>query len=173
MMARSGLRAKRVWGVPSLLNYHFCKRTKFWLLALLLIGVFSSQAQANLAAVLRVTFPGVEIRRANTERWIELQEDAIAPLGIGDTLRTDESGRAYLTFADDIELLVMPLSTYEITQFEMTDGVLMLHATLDGHAIGRTLDTDEILEYVLDIGRFSVHDPQAQLRFGAISKVRT
>jgi len=66
------------------------------------------------AATLRIIYPGVEVRLANTERWIELPGGAQTALGEGDTVRTDLNGRALLAFDTGGRALILPATVYLI-----------------------------------------------------------
>lgn len=86
------------------------------LFALILLSLsFTPQPQA---AAVRVAQPGVEIRLYNTEQWIALPENAVTPLAMGDQLRTDGSGRAYITFGEQAEVILLSDSIFLLTEFE-------------------------------------------------------
>lgn len=107
----------------------------------LLMGAFSVHAQ-SYAAVLTITRSGVEVRRANTEAWLPLPVNSESPFGAGDMLRTNETGRALLTFLDEIEVLILPESSYELLDFGEA-----LSARIAGYAVQRgTLDSAYRLE---------------------------
>lgn len=73
-------------------------------------------AQSDLAAVLEVVSAGVEVQRVNTEQWIPVSVEAI--VGVGDVIRTNESGQARITFfSDGIETTIEPDSEYRIDVF--------------------------------------------------------
>ncbi len=117
------------------------------------------KAQDDYAAVLTVMRSTVEIRRVNTEQWISLPENATTPFGVGDALRTDHWGRAYLTFLDEIELLILTESTYGITAFiRAEDGSVQLNTWLEGQAIQRSPAEGEI-RYELGAGRVNITRP--------------
>jgi len=61
------------------------------------------QAKADLpnrVGQLNVDFPGVEIRRTNTDTWIPIKVESI--VGVGDGIRTKSSGRATIRFFDGL-----------------------------------------------------------------------
>lgn len=95
-----------------------------WLL--MLAGPGQAQTpppKQDLAAVLTVSQAGVELRRADTETWIGLREESVMPLGPGDSLRTDLTGRAYLNIrGGEIEHLLLPNSQYDLLQLEQEEG---------------------------------------------------
>lgn len=76
------------------------------------------------AAVLTVVREGVEIQRANTEAWLPLPQGAEAPFGAGDTLRTNEDGRARLALLNYMDIYILPLSTYQLTDATLSSGGL-------------------------------------------------
>lgn len=101
-------------------------RTKFCFL--LLIAVFSvmsfplaaQDASDELAATLEVLYAGVEVLRANTVNWITVKVEAI--VGVGDTIRTDATGRTRITFfADGTDTELLPNTEYRIVRFEGDD----------------------------------------------------
>ena len=63
------------------------------LILLLLPQVASAQAPQEMAAVLTVVHGEVMLRRANTEEWLPLPAGASGPIGRGDEVRTDATGR--------------------------------------------------------------------------------
>jgi hypothetical protein len=85
------------------------------LLAGVLVWVRAQDTQ--LAATMEVLEAGVEVRRANTEQWIAVQVEAI--VGVGDYIRTNETGQARITFfADGTDTDLLPNTEYTINQFE-------------------------------------------------------
>jgi len=119
------------------------KRTIPVLILLIFSTVLPVQAsitsQDELAAVLRVIYPGVELRRMGTEAWIRLRQGAEMPIGAHDMLRTDERGRALIWFADGVEMLLLPLTEQEITRFEPDGASFSLISAL---ATGRVIVTN-------------------------------
>ncbi len=89
------------------------------------------------AAVLQVNAPGVEVRRVNTENFLPVQVEAI--VGVGDTIRTDESGQATIIFfADGTETDLLPDTEYRIQRFEADDSGFNLSVeVLAGQTIQR------------------------------------
>jgi len=81
----------------------------------------SVHAQQPIAAVVQITFAGVQLQRANTQDWLPLPVGAQAPFGIGDTLRTDKTGRALITFTDAAETLLMPETDFRLDAFDQND----------------------------------------------------
>jgi hypothetical protein len=85
---------------------------------LMITGMSLARAQsAKLAATIEVLDAGVELLRVDTANWIMLTGGSIT--GVGDTIRTDETGRARITFfsnGTDVEL--EPGTTYRINDFE-------------------------------------------------------
>ena len=88
----------------------------------------------QLAATLEVLEPGVEVLRIDTVNWINVNVEGI--VGVGDTIRTDDTGRARITFfADGTDTEILPNSEYRITQFEGDDESFTLIAEV---VIGQT-----------------------------------
>jgi hypothetical protein len=90
------------------------KAIAVFMLCFCLTVPYVSSGQEQLAMVLQVTHIGVELRRANTNAWLPLREGAEAPFGTGDTLRTTDTGRAYLTVPNTLELLILPSSVFTL-----------------------------------------------------------
>jgi hypothetical protein len=121
-------------------------------------------AQNRYAAVLTVTYPGVELRRVNTEKWLTLPLDSQSPFGAGDVVRTDNRGRAYITFLDTAaETLLLPRTSYELRTFGAADGEpLALTVRLQGRAIQRIAADSAIKHYELETDRFVITQPALQ-----------
>lgn len=84
----------------------------------LIIGFSSSElrAQGELAATLEVLAEGVEVQRVNTVNWIGVKVEAI--VGVGDTIRTNATGRARITFfKNGAETDLLPNTEYQINRF--------------------------------------------------------
>lgn len=78
------------------------------------------QAQDELAATLEVLDGTVTVQRVGTSTPIEVSIEAI--VGVGDVIRTDETGRARITFfADGTDTELLPNTEYSIEQFEGDD----------------------------------------------------
>ncbi|MBL8166227.1 MAG: SH3 domain-containing protein [Anaerolineae bacterium] len=75
---------------------------------------YISHGQDQLAAVLQVTHAGVELQRANTVEWLPLRKGSESPVGTGDTLRTTDTGRAYLTVDGKLDLLILPTTIFTL-----------------------------------------------------------
>jgi len=94
-------------------------------LLLLILAVMCLQtpvnAQQPVAAVVQITYDGVQLQRANTQDWLSLPVGAQAPFGIGDTLRTDKTGRALINYAGAAETLLLPGGDYQLQAFDQTD----------------------------------------------------
>src|SRR5688572_17836454 len=92
---------------------------RFWIvgcLLSLLIAVFPTFAQSDLAATMEVLSPGVEVMRAGTANWIAVRVEAI--VGVGDHIRTDATGEARITyFADGVDTTILPNTEYAINTF--------------------------------------------------------
>lgn len=115
----------------------------FVILFIIPIGL---RAQSNeLAATLEVLESGVEVQRVNTANWIAVNIEAI--VGVGDIIRTDETGRARITFfADGVDTDLLPNTEYRIEEFEGDDDSFTLSVeVLFGQTtqrIGRILDAN-------------------------------
>lgn len=101
------------------------------------------QSQSDRAAILEVLSPGVEILRAGTDNWLAISVESV--VGIGDIVRTDESGTARITFfADGVDTEVLPSSEYRIDTFQEDDTSFTLRVSVllgqTRQRLGRVLD---------------------------------
>jgi hypothetical protein len=142
-------------------------RKQFVALLGVVLLVFSINTLVNgqteeAAATVRILYPQVEIRRANTEIWLPLPQDAESVFGTGDALRTSRNGRAYLMLFDQAEVLILPNSTYEIQVFtQAADDTLHIAARLTGRMIQYADSPTVFSDYVLDLGQAVVTTPAA------------
>jgi len=82
----------------------------------LLLATQSIAQEPQLAAVLEVLSPGVTVQRVNTANPIAVSVEAV--VGVGDVIRTDETGEARITFFDDgTETDLTPNTEYRINTF--------------------------------------------------------
>lgn len=87
----------------------------FLIMALFAFGAGVS-AQGDFAASLEVLNPGVEVQRVNTTNPISVSVEAI--VGVGDVIRTDDTGQARITFfADGTDVTLEPETEYIIVEF--------------------------------------------------------
>lgn len=114
-------------------------------------------AQGDLAAVLNVIEGNVEVQRVNTEQWIPIGVEAI--VGVGDKIRTDETGQARITFfSDGVETVIEPSSEYRIDVFNGDEQQFNLSVTV---LVGQT---QQRLDRVLDPGsNYDVNTPGVNL----------
>lgn len=140
-------------------------RLRLGLLFLLGMGLsvqMRAMAQQPLAAVVEITYAGVELKRANTDEWLPLPVGAQAPYGIGDSLRTDPKGRALLTFGDAAQTLVLPLSEYQLQAFEEAAGKITLEVKLvNGRSIQQVSDASRFESYQVDMQHMTLQAPTA------------
>jgi hypothetical protein len=105
-------------------------------LSVLLAGAMThAQTPTELAATLEVLDAGVEVLRVNTSNWLPIRLEAI--VGVGDMIRTNQTGRARITFFEngtDTELL--PNTTYQINRFEAIANSFTLEAEV---VVGQTI----------------------------------
>lgn len=93
-----------------------------WLTLIVLLIItpntlFAQDGANELAATLEVLSPGVDVLRVNTVNWVTVNVEAI--VGVGDTIRTDDTGRARITFfADGTDTELLPNTEYRIKRFE-------------------------------------------------------
>src|SRR5436190_2257366 len=123
------------------------QRKSIVILFILLLPVLGTlHAQSNeLAATLEVLAAGVEVQRVNTTNWIDVKIEAI--VGVGDTIRTDKTGKARITFfSDGVDTELQENTEYRITQFEGQDTSFKIGAEVvvgqTVQRIGRILDSN-------------------------------
>lgn len=101
---------------------------KYWIRFVTVIGIMMSMsviimiatAQSEFAATLEVLSSGVEVQRTNTDTFIAVEIEGI--VGVGDTIRTDETGEARITFfADGTDVTLDPNTDYRIVEFQGDD----------------------------------------------------
>lgn len=88
---------------------------------LFLVLSYSLSAQQNdeLAATLEVLSPGVQVLRADTVNPVSVKVEAV--VAFGDVIRTDQTGRARVTFfADGVDTELLPNTEYRIEHFQGT-----------------------------------------------------
>ncbi len=87
------------------------------LLILFVVPAVIYAQPGQLAATLEVLSAGVEVQRVGTTSFIPVRVEAI--VGVGDTIRTDATGRARITFfADGVDTELLPQTEYRISRFE-------------------------------------------------------
>jgi hypothetical protein len=123
------------------------------LLALLLINGAPAAPQAAYAAVLHVVYPGVALQRAQTQAWLPLTAGAAAPLGAGDRVRTDDTGRARISFWPGADMLLLSASYYQLDALEVSEQTgTRLSAQLSGLAVHHMAADMPSLVYELRVG---------------------
>lgn len=128
------------------------------LLTLLLLSSFIlAHAQEELAASMEVLAAGVEVQRVNTDGWIAVTVEAI--VGVGDTIRTDATGRARITFfADGVDTELLPGTTYRIQQFQGDDTSFVIEAEV---LAGQT--TQRLTRLLDPNSSYNINTPAMQL----------
>lgn len=101
-----------------------------------LSSVPSHAQPSELAAKLSVIYPGVSLRRANTDVWLPVTQGAEMPFGAGDVVRTDAKGRVFLTFSELGQALILPQTEFQLLAFDPdTPDQPVIHVSF----IGRTV----------------------------------
>lgn len=97
--------------------------------------VFAQEDAQDLAATLEVLAPGVEVQRVNTGNWITVNTESI--VGVGDTIRTNETGQARITFFQDgTDTELLPNTTFRIATFNGTTNLFHISVEV---ILGQTL----------------------------------
>lgn len=87
-------------------------------LVLALVGVTALVAaqESDLVAVLEVIEHGVDVKRTGVEMWAPINVETL--VGVGDVIRTDDSGQARITFFQDGTFTeLQPNTEYRIREF--------------------------------------------------------
>lgn len=122
------------------------KKALFLLIGFLtLVLAMSVNAQEDLAATLEVLSAGVTVQRVNTNNPIRVNVEAI--VGVGDIIRTDDTGRARITFfADGTDTELLPNTEYRLEQFTGNESNFTLSANIIAgqtrQRLGRILDAN-------------------------------
>ncbi len=122
-------------------------------LAILFVLLISAplQAQEGIGASVRVVNPQAVFSLAGTDGVRALSENSVFAITTGDAVQTDRRGRALLTFADSLELLLLPESRLTVLANErLRDGTYALRLRIDGHSVQR-LHTSESTRLLLTI----------------------
>lgn len=135
----------------------------FTRILMLICGVFgiivpTLAQESERAALLRVIYDEVEVRRADTDEWLPLTVGSESPFGVGDILRTSPYGRVYLTFDDGLETLVLPSSTLELLAFEGATET-RLHMRVEGRSVHLTPFSQTFESYRLETSFYVVVSP--------------
>ncbi|MBN8618313.1 MAG: hypothetical protein J0L63_05375 [Anaerolineae bacterium] len=114
--------------------------------------------ESAYAASVEIVYEGVELRRAGTEAWLSLPVGAQAPLGEGDTLRTNSRGRALIRVDVRASSLLLSSSEYHVNTLRLDgDQRLVLEAELrDGRSVHRLELAQTVAMYRVILPRFSV-----------------
>jgi hypothetical protein len=130
----------------------------FVALALLLLYSAPSIAQSSQAAVAQITSGDVEIMRADTTEWIRVSNGAVMPIGAGDRLRTDETGRVFLTFDEALSIVLLPDSTLTLNAYAQRADEISISAALTGALVQREAIAAPTLTYALALSRLDITD---------------
>lgn len=144
--------------VRHILNHDFLRLpTLIFGMIILLLPGWSLSAQSELAAVLEVLSEGVEVQRVNTADWLPVRVEAI--VGVGDSIRTDATGRVRITyFADGTDTELLPNTEYLINRFEGNRTSFNLAVTV------RQGQTMQRLNRLLDAGSsYNIYTPAMEL----------
>ncbi len=96
------------------------------------IGVLSSSAQQQIASLVTVKQPGLEIQRTGTEEWVAVTRESI--VGTGDRIRTNATGTAEVALFNRSGLIELkPNTELSINRMERTEqGFLISIGLLTG-----------------------------------------
>jgi len=130
----------------------------------MLAASVSGQAADGFAALLTVHQAGVEIQRLNTSQWLALPEEAQMPLGAGDSLRTDATGRALLTFGPDVEIFVLPETTLLVDRSnQLADERLQVALQVQGEITSHVPTAAAMDSFQIQTDTLTVTQPAALL----------
>lgn len=118
----------------------------------LLIGGVGQTQPISYPAILEVTYEGLEVKRRDTRLWIDVAPNAVMPIGEGDRLRTQDTGRAFIHLTNDqASTLILPNSEIEIRTITAKSVTITLHA---GEVIASV--NNPTLDYTLDGQHWSI-----------------
>jgi hypothetical protein len=116
-----------------------------------------------LAGVLKITYAGVEIRRVNTDEWLPLPAGVVMPIGTGDSLRTNEQGRAWIAIGDTTAWATLPNTTWTLRDLSNNAAAVAVQLTLDagevafqGSSATLTVETAHVTAASTAAGRLHV-----------------
>lgn len=118
----------------------------------------SGQAHTERAATLIVVYEGVELRRANTEAWLPLEQRAQMPIGAGDQLRTNLTGRGRLIFEEQGEVLLLPNSSLQLLTYAGAPLELRLRL-IQGYSVHQVPSAAPALRYEVETSHFVITQP--------------
>lgn len=98
-------------------------------------GRTTSQSTEPRAATILITYDTVMLQRDETVRPLRLRRDAVAIVGVGDTIITNSRGRALVRFEDSLDVLIMPDTSLEILELALDRAVPMIHLRVVGNII--------------------------------------
>ena len=114
---------------------------------------------APLAASFEVVYPGVTLQRDATDDALALRQGAIAPIGPGDILRTDASGRAIVRYGE-LLLYLLPETHYRLDAYALNPAQRpSLQASLLEGVVLQRGDASAYAEYVLSGQDVTVQQP--------------
>lgn len=116
-------------------------------------------AQENISAVIEVRYEGVEIRRPNSDLWLPLPQHAIAFIGSGDTIRTDEQGRVDIQFNETTHMLMLTNSEFTLTSLAINNDALSLDGMLTGNAMMETSPDTPFEAFNLALNDMTITQP--------------
>jgi uncharacterized protein YkwD len=103
------------------------------MLLALSVGWWSVSAQTQIAVLVKVGQPGLDILRSGTQDWVAVTMESV--VGSGDRLRTNGNGQAEITLFDGSALIALkPNTELSINRMERTEqGYLISFGLLNGH----------------------------------------
>jgi Bacterial SH3 domain/FecR protein len=125
------------------------------------------RAEQELVASLETLNRGVLVKRAGTEEFVAVTQESL--VGVGDTIQTDETGRARITFfANGVDTEVLPGSIFVIDAFEGSEDQFNISITL---LLGQTTQR---IERALDVGsRYTINSQGMEMAVrGTVFAVR-
>lgn len=145
------------------LRFVFC-------LMIFFLMTLASIAQENISVVIDVRFEGVEIRRDNSDLWLPLPRGAIAFIGAGDTIRTDDEGRVDILFDENAHMLLLSNSDFTVTVFQIDDDRLLLEGMLNGTATLEVASDDVFDSFNFNLNDLAVIDPATLMSFWSFAE---
>lgn len=125
------------------------------LIVLMIAPVISAQPAVERAAALTVVYDGVSVKLNGTADWRQLPVGAVTPIGRGDQIRTDATGRALLNYTENARSFILPDTTLTVDTYTANDG-FQVTVTLAGVALHQV--DDPVLWLTVNLTDYVAYD---------------
>lgn len=120
--------------------------------------IAQEDTEAAIATTITIDYRGVELQLDGATNPLPLPQGAVAPIRVGDVVRTDDTGRATIDLLGSGEILLLPNSTFSFTVLMQDENDTPTVAmTLDGTLIQRT--RSQAVNYMLQTAQLHITQP--------------